>query len=114
MLCKRLLHRRFSEFPLADRFHWEGFFQGMRVAGTRHLHVLIHVPASIPADTPFERMKVKAAIQTAWLRSGFRTDRIFPWMRFIDGSADSRAVATYVSRELTRSLWEREEFCFSQ
>lgn len=114
LLCKRLLHRRFAEFPLAERFHWVGFFQGLRDAGTRHLHVLMHVPASVPMDTPFERMKVKTAIQTAWLRAGFRTGRIFPWIRYVDGYADSRAVATYVSRELTPTLWEREEFCFSQ
>ena len=113
-LCRRLLHRRFAKFPLPARFHWVGVFQGTRDAGTRHLHVLIHIPASVPMDTPFQCMKVKTAIQTAWLRAGFRIDQIFPWARHIDSSADSRAVATYVSRELTPTLWELEELCFSQ
>jgi hypothetical protein len=64
-------------------------------------------------DTPFDRMKVKTAIETAWIqvREG---DALFPWVRCIDGSADSKAVATYVSRELTPTLWEREDLWFSQ
>lgn len=65
-------------------------------------------------DTAFARMKVGTAIQTAWLMAGFRTNRIFPWVRHVDGRDDSRNVATYVSRNLTPSLWEGEEFCFSQ
>ena len=113
-LCKRLLHRRFAEFPLDERIHWVGFPQGTRDAGTRHAHVVIHVPASVPMDTPFQRMKVKTAIQTEWLRVRDRDAPLWLWARCIEGSADSKAVATYVSRELTPRLWEREDLWFSQ
>ena len=41
-------------------------------------------------------------------------DELFLWARCIDGSADSKAVATYVSRGLTPTLWEREDLWFSQ
>jgi len=113
-LCKRLLHRRFAEFPLEDRIHCAIFFQGMRDAGTRHAHVIMRVPASVPVDTPFRRMKLKTAIQTAWLQVRDRDAPLFLWARLIDGSADSKSVATYVSRELTPTLWEREDLWFSQ
>ena len=85
-----------------------GFPQGTRDAGMRHAHVIMHVPASVPMDTPFQRMKVKTAIQTEWLRVRDRDAPLWLWARCIDGSADSKAVATYVSRELTPTLWERE------
>ena len=91
-----------------------GFPQGTRDAGTRHAHVIIHVPASVSLDTPFQRMKVKTAIQSEWLRVRDRDAPLWLWARLIDGSADSRSVATYVSRELTPTLWEREDLWFSQ
>ena len=68
-LCRRFLHRRFSKFSLEDRIHWVGFPDGMRDAGTRHAHLLMHIPGSVPMDTAFQRLKVKSGLQTEWLRS---------------------------------------------
>ena len=113
-LCRRFLHRRFSKFSLEDRIHWVGFPDGMRDAGTRHAHLLMHIPGSVPMDTAFQRLKVKSGLQTEWLRVSDRYAPFFLWARWIDGCVDNRAVATYVSRELTPRLWEREELWFSQ
>ena len=113
-LCKRLLHRRFAKFPLDDRIHWVGFPDGMRDAGTRHAHLLMHIPPSVSMGTDFQRLKVKSRLQSEWLRVSDRYDPYFLWARWIDGCADNWAVATYVSRELTPRLWELEELWFSQ
>jgi hypothetical protein len=113
-LCKRFLHRRFAKHHLAERFHWVACFQGTRDAGTRHLHVLFYVPARVSTATPFQRMKLLTAMQTLWLRVKARHYPVFVWARCIGDPADSRAVATYVSRQLTPRPWELEAVRFSQ
>ncbi len=113
-LCRRLLHRRFSEKPLEQRFHWIAFAQGQRDAATRHLHVLIHSPESVRPTSPFGMMKLTTAVQSAWLSERDSLGPLLPWVRAINGAGDSRSVATYVSRYCSTAAWNGEDVHFSQ
>jgi len=112
-ISRRLLHRRFAQAPLDTRFHWVAFSQGERVAGTLHLHVLLHTPSSLQPLSPFEAMRLSSALHLAWLeaRDG---GPMWPWMRAIREADDSRSAATYVSRLCTVHSWNEQEAQFSQ
>jgi len=111
-LCKRFLHRKFSEDPVDRRIHSVALFQGTRAARTRHLHVLIHIPPHIDWNANFAR-RVRQAVQTEWL--GVRPPKAppFAWCNSLPEGADSNAAATYVSRHLNSALWEGDEVYFS-
>ncbi len=113
-LCKKWLSRKFARLPLEQRFHWVACFQSSREFGDRHLHLLLHVPSSVPADTCVRRLKFSQSLQGAWLRVRDRSAVPWLWHRRIEDAADNKAVATYVSRELTRTTWEAEDVHFSQ
>jgi hypothetical protein len=112
-LCRQLLGRYFRQMQLDERFHWVGFFQGSRDAGTRHLHVLIHVPERLRPSTPFAALKLKSAIQTAWLCARDRVGPPLIWVRAIQDDGDSRSVATYVSRHCSVAAWNEKDVHFS-
>jgi hypothetical protein len=113
-LCKRFLHRRFAKFKLEEKFHWTAVFQGNKDACKRHAHVLIHVPSCAPMRSAWECLRLRSSIQMEWLRIRGRDEPLFLWFRPIRDSGDSRAVATYITRELTRKGWEHEDVHFSQ
>jgi hypothetical protein len=113
-LCKWWLPKRFAELPLERRFHWAAFFQGSRDAGTRHLHVLLYVPPSVPMATTLERVKLNSSIQQIWLGVRDGNSVFWLWKRPIEDAGGSRAAATYVSRQLTRVSWGAEDVHFSQ
>lgn len=112
-LCKWWLPRRFSWLPLDKRFHWAAFFQGTRDAGTRHLHVLLHVPSYVPMSN-LDGLRLRTSIQGIWYRVRDRDGSLWLWKRQIKDCADNRSLATYVSRQLTRASWEAEDVHFSQ
>jgi hypothetical protein len=112
-LCKRRLGRKFASFPLDERFHWLGIFQGRREFGSRHLHVLLYVPSAVPSSSSFQQLRLSQGIQSMWLRVRDHHSALWLWNRRIDGDADNKAVATYVSRELTGTSWA-EDVHFSQ
>ena len=111
LLCKRFLDRRFSKRPLAERFHYIGFFQGQRDAGTRHIHVLLHVPECARSKDSFQQLKLRSAVQTAWIVSS--TTAHFPWVRTIQDADDNSSVATYVSRHCSAASWFSGDVQFS-
>ena len=111
LLCKRYLNRRFSKLPLAERFHYIGFFQGRRDAGTRHIHVLLHVPECARPKTSFQHLKLRSALQTAWIVSS--TTAGFPWVRTVQDADDNSSVATYVSRDCSAASWFSGDVQFS-
>lgn len=113
LLCKHMLGRRFCKYPIEHRFHWTGFFQGSRDAGTRHLHILLHVPGTVRSVTPFERLRLRAAITSAWLKVKRRDETPFLWARSIADANDNAAVATYVSRYCSAANWNAGEVHFS-
>lgn len=109
LLCRRLQGRYFSKKPRDERIHWAAFFQGNRDAGDRHLHVLIHTPEHLRPATAFAALKLKSAIQTAWLcaRDGIGPPLI--WVRSIQDNSDNRSVATYVSRYCSVAAWNEKD-----
>lgn len=115
-LCKTNLHRKFSKFPLSDRCHWMGVFQGTRDARSRHLHVMIYIPPSLWRDSCLRKLRIKSAVQSSWLRvrCGIARTPDFVWQRVISGAADSTSVATYVSRLITPDDWDIGSVYFSQ
>jgi hypothetical protein len=114
LLCKELVGRRFERKQRDERVHWVAFFQGSRDSGTRHLHVLLHLPERLQPQAAFAALKLKSAIQTAWL---YARDRMGPpliWARAIQDDGDSRSVATYVSRYCSVATWNEKDVHFSQ
>ena len=111
LLCKRFLNRRFSKRPLAERFHYIGFFQGRREAGTRHIHVLVHIPECARPKDSFQQFKLRSALQTAWIVSNETAH--FPWVRMIQDADDNSSVATYVSRYCSAASWFSGDVQFS-
>lgn len=111
LLCKRFLHRRFSKRPLEQRFHYIAFFQGHRDAGTRHVHVLVHIPQCVRPANSIQQFKLRSAVQTAWLAA---SDKVyFPWVRAIKDVADSCGAATYVSRYCSFAYFTGGDIQFS-
>ena len=43
-LCKRYLLNRYHKLPHRDRFTMAVAFEGERTLGTRHAHILVHIP----------------------------------------------------------------------
>ena len=109
-LCKDLLPRRFAEFELDERFHWVAVFQGSHDALNRHGHFLLHVPTAINVEQPLQRIRLNAAIGKYWAGLRWGNGSLLPWYRYVEDLADNNAVATYVSRDLTRQAWEKDVY----
>jgi hypothetical protein len=96
LLCKKYLVNRYHRLPDEARFSLAVAFEGQRICGTRHAHILAHVPPPM-----------KKRISNSMLASMFPFEFKFLWNKLTLLSAKS---ASDYKRVWVAYPWEQIEF----